>query len=79
MPPKFPQTKLPQKYRNLLFALIMSFVTGFIVSGIISLIHHSAIAEWLKAFLIAWPIVFLSIVTIAPRISQLVDGFVETS
>jgi hypothetical protein len=33
----------------------------------------------LKAFLIAWPIVFLAIVTIAPRISQLVDGFVEKS
>jgi hypothetical protein len=71
--------KFPSKYRNYLFALIMSSVTGFIVSGIISLLHHATIFEWLKAFLIAWPMVFLSIVTIAPRISQFIDGFVEKS
>jgi hypothetical protein len=69
--------KLPQKYRNVLFALIMSSVTGIIVSGVISFIHDATIAEWLRAFLIAWPIVFASIVTIAPRIALLVDGFVE--
>jgi hypothetical protein len=69
--------KFPQKYRDPLFALMMSFMTGFIVSGIISLLHHATIAAWLKAFLIAWPIVFLSIITIAPRISRFVDGLVE--
>jgi len=69
--------KLPQKYRNPLFALIMSSVTGLIVSGVISLLHHATIAAWLKAFLIAWPIVFLSIITIAPRVSRFVDGLVE--
>lgn len=69
--------KLPQKYRSPLFALIMSSVTGLMVSGVISLLHHATFAAWLKAFLIAWPIVFLSIITIAPRVSRFVDGLVE--
>lgn len=69
--------KLPQKYRDPLFALMMSFITGLLVSGIISLLHHATIAAWLKAFLIAWPLVFLSIITIAPRVSRFVDGLVE--
>lgn len=70
--------KFPQKYRDALFALLMSFTTGFIVSGIISLIHHATVAAWLKAFVIAWPLVFLSIITIAPRVSQFVDSLVES-
>jgi hypothetical protein len=69
--------KLPQKYRDPLFALLMSFITGLLVSGIISLLHHTTIAAWLKAFLIAWPMVFLSIITIAPKVSRFVDGLVE--
>lgn len=69
--------KLSRKYRNTLFALIMSLSTGLIVSGIISLIHHATVAQWLGAFAIAWPVVFLSILAIAPRISQFVDGLVE--
>lgn len=72
------QLKLPQRYRDATFALLMSFITGFIVSGIISLIHHATIAAWLKAFLIAWPLVFLSIITIAPSVSRFVDGLVES-
>jgi len=70
--------KLPQKYRDAIFALLMSFITGLIVSGIISLIHHTTMAAWLKAFLIAWPMVFLSIITMAPRVSRFVDGLVES-
>ena len=72
------QLKLPQRYRDATFALLMSFITGFIVSGIISLIHHATIAAWLKAFLIAWPLVFLSIITIAPRVSRFVDGLMQS-
>ncbi|HYD33391.1 MAG TPA: DUF2798 domain-containing protein [Methylophilaceae bacterium] len=70
------QPKLPKRYRVPLFALLMSFITGFVVSGIISLIHHVTITAWLRGFLIAWPLVFLSIITIAPRISRFVDGLV---
>jgi len=71
--------KLSQKYRNILFALMMSLSTGLIVSGVISLIHHTTVYEWLSAFGIAWPIVFLSIIAIAPRISQFVDEMVKES
>ena len=41
------QPKLPKRYRVPLFALLMSLITGFVVSGIISLIHHATIAAWL--------------------------------
>jgi len=71
--------KLPARYGNAIFALLMSFITSLIVSGIISMIHHVTLAAWLKSFLIAWPMVFVSIITIAPRVARFVEGLVTRS
>jgi hypothetical protein len=34
---------------------------------------------WLSSFLTAWPIVFLSILSIAPKISQLIKILIENN
>ncbi len=73
--------KLSSRYKVLLFALIMSFSTAIMVSGVISLINTSSIElflqKWPVAFLMAWPLVFLSIIFIAPLVQRLVNRLVE--
>jgi Protein of unknown function (DUF2798) len=73
--------KIAYRYRNALFALIMSFSTALIVSGIIIYLHTppnaSFISNWLSAFFTAWPIVFVAILIIPPLINKLLDLFVE--
>jgi len=73
--------KIPKKYEGIIFALLMSFGTALIVSGAISFLHNALdevfIKIWLSSFLTAWPIVFLSILLIAPKIYQLIKILVE--
>jgi hypothetical protein len=51
------------------------------VSGVIISLHGSVgaafVKAWLHAFLTAWPIVFVAILVIAPRVDRLLDVFVE--
>lgn len=67
---------IPRRYEFLLFALLMSFITSFIVSGIITAVHNPInlmlIAKWFSGALLAWPIVFVSILLIAPRLQNIV-------
>ena len=73
--------KLAYKYRKFVFAGAMSFTTAIIVSGAISYLHAPPGADfpriWLGAVAMAWPIVFVAILTIAPLVDQLVSRFVE--
>ena len=75
--------KIPKKYEGIIFALLMSLGTALIVSGAISFFHNALdavfIKIWLSSFLTAWPIVFLSILSIAPKISQLIKILVENN
>ena len=74
------KNKIAFRYRNILFALMMSFSTAFIVSGIIIYLHADSdklIEKWLGAFATAWPIVFLAILIIAPNVNKLLNLFVE--
>lgn len=65
------------KLRLLVFAALMSFSTALIVSAAIIFINgvssDNFFARWLKAVSLAWPLVFLSILTIAPMINRLID------
>ena len=74
-------SKIPYKYRKPLFALVMSASTGLIVSAVILSLHGMAgpafLKAWLHAFLTAWPIVFVAILVIAPRVDRLLDVIVE--
>ncbi len=73
--------KLPSRYKAVLFALIMSFSTALLVSGVIGLINAPSIdlflQKWPASFLFAWPLVFLAIIYIAPLVQRVVNVLVE--
>lgn len=73
--------KLAYKYRKFVFAGAMSFTTAIIVSGAISYLHVPPGVDfprlWFGAATLAWPIVFVAILAIAPLVDQLVSLFVE--
>jgi Protein of unknown function (DUF2798) len=60
-----------------LFAALMSLVTVNIVCLAILLINHVASSQffdkWLHSFLVAWPIVFVCILLIAPLLLRLLE------
>ena len=73
--------KLQNRYRGVLFALIMSCCTACIVSGVINFMHSESMLRfmytWAKGFITAWPIVFIAILTIAPLVNRLLDMFFD--
>lgn len=73
--------KLPGKYRQLVFAAIMSVFTVSIVSATITLMHASLnyqfLGMWAKAFCTAWPIVFAAILLVAPLVNKVVNIMVD--
>ncbi len=73
--------KIPFRYRVYIFALIMSFFTSMIVSAIIialrTMSYDMFIQIWLSSFVIAWPIVFIAILIIAPLVNKLLDQLVK--
>ena len=75
-------SKIPYRYRTLLFAVLMSCTTALIVSGLILSLHGSAgnhfLRTWLMAFATAWPIVCVAILVIAPQVNRLLNLVVES-
>lgn len=73
--------KIPNRYRMMVFAVIMSLCTAMTVSGVITWIHvdqwKEFLSQWQAAFLLAWPIVFLCILITGPAINRLVNTIVE--
>jgi hypothetical protein len=67
--------------RKLVFALLMSLVTVNIVSVSILLINHVPTVlffqKWLTSISVAWPIVFISILLIAPSLLRLTEWLVK--
>ncbi|MCF8186547.1 MAG: DUF2798 domain-containing protein [Sulfuritalea sp.] len=57
--------KLPNQYKRLTFALMMSFSTALLVSGVITLTNAPStkifLEKWPSNFILSWPLVFLSI------------------
>ena len=66
--------------RKLLFALLMSLVTVNIVTLSILLMNHVPatrfLEKWLTSISIAWPIVFVSILLLAPALLRLTEKLV---
>jgi len=73
--------KLPGKFRQVVFAAIMSIFTVMIVSATITFMHVGISQQfpgaWIKAFCAAWPIVFTAILIIAPLVNKVVDKIVD--
>lgn len=67
--------------RKLFFAMLMSLVTVNIVSLTILSMHHvpmdQLFEKWLTSFSIAWPIVFISILLVAPALLRLTEWLVK--
>jgi uncharacterized membrane protein YcfT len=70
-----------RRYRHVVFAVVMSFVTTLIISGVITAtqagLDTQYVDRWMEGFFVAWPIVFIVILVIAPLVSRLVDAIVE--
>lgn len=73
--------RLHSRYRKPLFACVMSATTSLIVSVVILALRGVPaplfLQQWGHAFITAWPVVFLAIILIAPRIDCLLDWVVE--
>jgi len=73
--------KIPFRYRVYCFALVMSFFTSMIVSATVISLRTSTLEGflhiWLSSFAIAWPIVFVAILIIAPLVNKLLNVFIE--
>lgn len=73
--------KIAFRYRVYCFALVMSFFTSMIVSATVICLRTSTfegfIHNWLSSFAIAWPIVFVTILIIAPLVNKLLNVFIE--
>jgi len=74
-------TKLSSRYRSVIFALLMSFNTALLVSGVITFINTPStrifLDKWPSNFILGWPLVFLSIIFISPRVTRLVNLIVD--
>ena len=73
--------KISARYRSVIFALLMSFNTALIVSGVITFINTSStsifLQKWLSNFILGWPLVFLSIIFLGPLVNHLVNIMVR--
>lgn len=67
--------------RLIVFAVLMSCSTAMIVSAAILFIHgvsaENFLSSWLKSISLSWPLVFVSILTIAPLINRFLDKIFE--
>lgn len=75
--------KISSRYRAVIFALLMSFNTALIVSGVITFINTPStsvfLQKWPSNFILGWPLVFLSIIFIGPMVNQLVNMLLKDS
>lgn len=67
--------------RKLVFAMLMSLVTVNIVSLSILLMNHVPasrfLEKWFASVTVAWPIVFISILLIAPALLRLTERLIK--
>ena len=73
--------KISSRYRAVIFAFVMSFNTALLVSGVITFLNAPStnifLQKWPANFILGWPLVFISILFIAPQVNRLVDLIVE--
>ena len=73
--------KIPFRYRVYCFALVMSFFTSMIVSATVIGLRTGFTAKfmqiWPSSFAIAWIVVFIAILIIAPLVNKLLNIFIE--
>ena len=69
-----------EKYRFLIFAVIMSFCTSTTVSAVIIFFNVKEgifLDLWVDRLIVAWPTVFLGILCFVPMINKFLDKFTK--
>lgn len=73
--------KLPKKYAGLAFSFYASAIMVFIVSGVLVALNTGIdagyFARFIKAYIITWPIAFVSLLGVRPVVLKLVEWSVE--
>jgi hypothetical protein len=75
-------SKLPRHFAPLTFAICMSCVMVFIMSGFITALNtgfaNGFIARWMVAFISAWPVAFVCVFVFAGRVRKFVGRICES-
>lgn len=72
--------KLPAKFELPLFALLLSGLMSFLVSGVALMRTLGALptlTAWIHAWLSSWLVAFPAVLVIAPMVKKLVGRWVE--
>lgn len=68
--------RIPAKYGHILFGGLLSAIMVTVVSGTVVLVNQgygpSFFAQWLRGFLIAWPVAFPTVLVVAPLVRKIV-------
>lgn len=68
--------KIPARHAHLAFSGLMSFLMALVMSGIITAVNRGLDAgyplAWMKSFGLAWPIAFVLVLLLAPRVRALI-------
>lgn len=68
--------RIPHKYSNLVFSILLSVIMVTIISGSVLVINQGLrpglASRWLSSFATAWPIAFVSLLIVAPRVRKIV-------
>jgi len=74
--------KLPPRFGPVLFALFLSGIMSFLVSGIATAravgLSDLFLYKWITAWLFAWAVAFPGVLVVAPLVRRLVARLVET-
>ena len=74
--------KLPQRDAGVLFSLYASAIMVLIVSGVLVALNTGLDAGYparlLKAYLITWPVAFVSLLAVRPLVLRLVAASVQS-
>lgn len=69
--------KIPRRHASLLFGALLSAIMVTIVSAFVLLVNQGLqpgfAAKWAKACLTTWPVAFVSVTLLAPRVRAFVE------
>jgi Protein of unknown function (DUF2798) len=71
---------ISKRYERTIFALVMSLMMSFIMSGVITLINIGLgdfFSHWMKAFFPAWGLAFLAISMVLPVAHKIVKIIIK--
>ena len=70
---------ISEKYRGIIFAILMSSVTSSVVSSVVVIVTKQGTEDffdfWIPSFFRSWPIVFILILTFVPLINRVINIF----